>query len=191
MARKTFALFLSVVALLGAPETYGQPFGALPAWHQISNPFEAGGLLADPVLAHWLRVLPQPGIDLETGPAAATSSEIDQQPIGGERARWTAAALPASSAQNFEPDVDRQLFDATPVGGKAGRFVSLGAQPLTVAANSEPRPAVEGRSASRTHHARKNRARPAKLAPRRSNGAVSRCTCTAAGPTIAKQPISN
>jgi hypothetical protein len=191
MARKMFGL-VSAVALLGASATYGQPFGALPAWHEPSSQFEAGGLLADPVLAHWLRALPQPDIELETGPAAATNSELfDQQPIGGEGSSWTAAALPTSSARTFEPEVDRQLFDATPLGGKAGRFVSASTPPLAVARNSEPRPAVEGRSASRIHQARNNRARPAKLAARHSNGAVSRCSCTAAGPTIAKDPISN
>ena len=191
MARKVFGL-VSAVAFLGGSATYGAPFGALSAWHEPSSQFEAGGLLADPVLAHWLRTLPQPDMELETGRAAATSGELfDQQPIGGEGSSWTAVTLPISSAQNFEPDVDRQLFDATPLGPKPGRFVSIGAQPVTVAGNSEPRPPLEGRSASRSDHARKDRALRAKEAARHRHRSVRRCTCTASAPTIAKAPVSN
>ena len=190
MTRKIFGLLVSAVGFLSVSATYGEPFGALSAWQEPSSQFAAGGLLADPLLAHWLGTLPQAAVELETGPAVATSSELfDQRPIGGEGSTWPAATLPTSSAQNFEPDFAKQLFDATLLGAKPATFVRAAAQPLTVARSSEPRRALEGRSASRIHHARTHRAQRAKVAARRSP--AGHCSCAPTSSSISERPISD
>ena len=190
VVRKTLVLSLCLLTLLGAPATYGEPFGALRAWHVPSSQLKAGGLLADPVLAHWLSRLPETDTEPTAAPAAMSTEFLKAQPIGGEVFSLMTTAPPSNASRPIaEAGVDRQLFDAMPLGGEPGRFVSAGTQPLIIATNSEPPRATEGRSASRTHHARKHRHQRAKVVVGRS--AASRCTCASTGPLVSERPISN
>jgi hypothetical protein len=130
----------------------------------MSGRVAAGGLLADPILAHWLMTLPPP-----------------------EMYNWMAAAPSSSSTQVAEADVARQLFDATSIGGRPDRFVSAVSRSPAIAQNTALRPSLEGRSASGLHRDRAHGAVRAKGAVRRIAGPFSRCTCAATRPAVAKR----
>jgi len=154
MRRKTLALFLVCVPLLGTSAAYAGPFGSLYSWRETPN-FAPRGLTSDPDIARWLMRLPP----VDSWPTAVTDHAVttgvfDDRPIGGQAYHLSAGATSNPPAHIADASVARQVFNAEPMGAEPYRFTSPLAGSTAVAENVQPGSGAsfEGRSVSGAAH---------------------------------------
>jgi hypothetical protein len=173
MAEKPTVLIACVCVLLGlstgAPaQTFGD-LHARPETQTTALGGSKGSFLADPTIVRWLSSLPASASLEPAGPDPAIALMLDASPLGGEVYRLTTAtAVISTEPAAANPSI--QIFDTSPIGGKAYSIEKAKGPSQEVAENAVKQgSAKEGRSASRSSHRRAPPMQPKKMLSRASS----------------------